>query len=220
MPYTPDAARHLEADKGSRSWLIPSIVVAVLLLLVVGSVGGFLVFNGQRPASSAGNTPGGAQSTEQIACSDLMSKLDANGNAGDDTTTLRAIICKSNDEQIKAWRDLDTEILKGTRTGQALEENIQAVQDLKNKGMYAVPNNKSIEFGDVQVNGDSATAKTVEVWTVTFYSKSDNRVVLPPQAPDTLRETYHFVKQDGKWLITSVDIVSDSPPPTPGTSDT
>jgi len=45
------------------------------------------------------------------------------------------------------------------------------VQDLQSKGMYAVPLNKSLEYGDIQVSGDTATAKTVEVWTVTFYSQ-------------------------------------------------
>jgi len=30
---------------------------------------------------------------------------------------------------------------------------------------------KSLEYGDIQVSGDTATAKTVEVWTVTFYSQ-------------------------------------------------
>lgn len=220
LPYSTEAARHLETKKNSRSWLIPSIIVAAVALLVIGSVAAFLVLNGQRAANPTSQLPTTQEGTQQLQCSDLLSKLESGGSGSDNEDTLRGIICKSNDEQIKAWRELDTEILKGTRTGQALEENIQAVLDLRNKGLYALPDNKSIEFGEVKFEGDKATAKTVEVWTVTFYSKSDNRVVLPPQGPDTLRETYHFVKIDGKWLITSVDIVPNEPPITPGTTDT
>jgi hypothetical protein len=219
VPYSTEAARHLETKKSSRSWLIPSIIVATIALLLIGSVTAFLLLNRQSTANPTSEIPI-IQGTQQIACADLLSKLESGGSGSDNEDTLRGIICKSNDEQIKAWRELDTELLKGTRTGQALEENIQAVLDLKNKGLYALPDNKSIEFGEVKIEGDKATAKTVEVWTVTFYSKSDNRLIMPPQGPDTLRETYHFVKVDGKWLITSVDIVPNAPPITPGTTDT
>lgn len=220
VPYSPDAARHLEANnKNSQSWLIPAIVVGALLLLIVGSVGGFLIFNGQKPTNSAASPTSTPSQQAQLPpsgqCAAQVSKL-----AGTtEENALRAIICQSNDEQIQAWHDLDTEILKGTRTGQALTENIQAVQDLRDKSMYAVPNNKSIEFGDVFISDDTATAKTTEVWTVVFYSKNDNKTVLS-QGPDTLHEIYHFVKVEGKWLISSVDILQDTPPATPSTSDT
>ncbi|MEO5951534.1 MAG: hypothetical protein ABIQ44_03610, partial [Chloroflexia bacterium] len=179
----------------------------------VGSVGGFLVLNGQKSVIPLVSLQGSA------TCADLLSKSKSDSGMANTTDGLKALICQSNNEQITAWQKLDTEILKGTRTGQALEENIQAVQDLQSKEMYAVPDNKSLEFGDVTMNDTTATAKTVEVWTVIFYSKTDNKKVLS-QGPDTLREVYHFVKQDGKWLISSVDIVPNAPPGTPGTGDT
>jgi hypothetical protein len=82
--------------------------------------------------------------------------------------------------------------------------------------MYAVPLNKSIKFGAVSVTGNTATVKTEEVWYVTFYNK-DNGQTLLTQGPDTLQELYHFVKQNDKWLIESVDIVNvNAPTPTPG----
>ena len=220
VPYTPEVTKHLEGKTSARPWLIPSVIVGVVLLLIVGSVGGFLVLNGQKagiPLVTASPTDG---PTGQLStCAELLSKSKSGGTVTDNEDGLKALICQSNNEQIQAWRELDTEVLKGTRTGQALSENIQAVQDLQNKEMYAVPDNKSIEFGEVVMNGDTATAKTVEVWTVIFYSKSDNRKVLS-QGPDTLREVYHFVKVDGKWLINSVDIVTGSPSETPGSTDT
>lgn len=221
VPYTTEATKHLESTKrDTRAWLIPSVIVGVLLLLVVGSVGGFLVLNGQKPnAPSVNTSPTQVTTSNQSTCDELLAKSKSNGSTASTEDGLKALICQSNNEQIKAWRELDTEVLKGTRTGQALTENIEAVQELKNKNMYAVPDNKSIEFGEVTMNETTATAKTVEVWTVIFYNKDNNAKVLS-QGPDTLREVYHFVKKDGKWLITSVDIVPNAPPVTPGQGDT
>lgn len=212
VPYTTEVTKHLEAKSNARPWLIPSVIVGVLLLLVVGSVGGFLVLNGNKSVAPPVSGLGSA------TCADLLARSKSDSNMANTEDGLKAIICQSNNEQITAWQKLDTEILKGTRTGQALDENIQAVQDLQGKEMYAIPDNKSIAFGDVTMNDTTATAKTVEVWTVTFYSKTNNKKVLS-QGPDTLREVYHFVKQDGKWLISSVDIVPNAST-TPGTGDT
>jgi hypothetical protein len=221
VPYTPDVARQLEVKKSNQSWLIPSIIVGVLLLLIVGGVGGFLLLSGQKSNNTAATGPTATIPLTSVQlpapCADLLDKLDPNGSGAESEDVLKGIICRSNQEQIKAWRELDTEILGGTRTGQALDENIQAVQELRNKGMYAVPDNKSIEFGTVNFNGDTAIARTVEVWTVTFYNKAD-KTTIQSQGPDTLREVYHFVKVDGKWKISSVDIVPTNPE-APGDSE-
>jgi len=193
-PYSADAARKLEAQKPQRNWLVPSVIGAGVLLLVLLLLGGVLLLapKNNGTANSAGTNP---QAVPQGAT---------------DEETIKNVIKQSNDEQITAWRNLDTEVLKGTRTGQVLDENIQAVQELQSKNMYAVPVNKSLEYGEIKVDGDKATAKTVEVWTVTFYSKSDDKVILAT-GPDTLEETYYLVKQNGKWLVNSLDIVKRDP---------
>jgi hypothetical protein len=198
-PYSADVARKLEAQKPARSWLVPSVAAAAILLLLLLAVGAFLLLQPKN-----GNTAGNSVTTSG-----------QNVPAGaSDEDTIKAVIKQSNDEQITAWRTLDTEVLKGTRTGQVLTENIQAVQELQNKGMYAIPENKSLVYGEIKVNGDTATAKTVEVWTVTFYTKSDGKVVLAT-GPDTLQETYYLVKQNGKWLVNSLDIQKQNAPGTP-----
>jgi hypothetical protein len=206
-PYSPEVARKLEAQKPDRSWLLPSVGAAAILLLVLIVVGGYLLLapkSGSTASGNAGNTSG------QTAPSNPTSG--SGSTSGSDADTIKNVIKQSNDEQITAWRNLDTEVLKGTRTGQVLQDNIQAVQQLKDSNRYAIPVNKSLQFGEINVNGDTATAKTVEVWTVTFYSKTDNQVV-GTQGPDTLYETYHLVKQNGKWLVSGLDFVQN---PTPG----
>jgi len=205
-PYSPEVARKLEAQKSQRSWLLPSVGAAALLLLVLILVGGYLLL---QPKTGSSGSSGSANSGTGNGHT-------ATSASGSDEDTIKNVIKQSNDEQITAWRNLDTEVLKGTRTGQVLQDNVQAVQDLKNSNMYAIPVNKSIQFGEINVTGDTATAKTVEVWTVTFYSKGDNKVV-NSTGPDTLYETYHLVKQDGKWLVSTLDIVQNPTPGAPGT---
>lgn len=200
-PYSPEVARKLEAQKPERSWLLPSVGAAAILLLVLIAVGGYLLL---APKNGSGSTDSSSATSGQSAPP----------ASGSDADTIKNVIKQSNDEQITAWRNLDTDVLKGTRTGQVLQDNIQAVQDLKNSNMYAVPVNKSLQFGEINVNGDTATAKTVEVWTVTFYSKDGNKVV-NSTGPDTLYETYHLVKQDGKWLVSTLDIVQNPLPALP-----
>lgn len=205
-PYSPEVARRLETRKSNRSWLLPSVGAAAVLLAVLVLVGGYLLFSQNSGSSATDNhsAAGGSAATS---------------DSGNDTDNIKKVIKQSNDEQITAWRNLDTEVLKGTRTGQVLQDNIQAVQELRDHGMYAIPVNKSLQFGEITVSGNTATAKTVEVWTVTFYSKNDNKVV-NSTGPDTLYETYHLVKQDGKWFVSSLDIVPNSAPATPGANNT
>ncbi len=206
VPYSADAAQQLQAGTPRRPWLVPAVVIGALALLVLVGVSGFLVLNGKQASPSS--------SASAQGCSGLAGQT----NSSDQNTVLKAIICQSNDEQIQAWHDLNTDILKGTRTGAALSDNIEAVQELQAKKMYALPVNKSIKFGDISATGNTATVKTEEIWSVTFYNKDNGQTVLT-QGPDTLQELYHFVKQNDKWLISSVDIVQTNvpnPSPSPG----
>jgi hypothetical protein len=86
------------------------------------------------------------------------------------------------------------------------------VQELKQKNMYAVPENKRLDILDVKVEGDSATVRTLEVWTVTFYKSGDNTPI-QSKGPDTLTETYYMVKQNGAWYVSR--LVIDQNPGTP-----
>lgn len=192
MPYDADAVRPLEKPTPQRSWLLPVVLAsaAVLLLLALGS--GYLLWSNNK----------------NVAPSPMTSTLPSDAS---EEAKVQEVVRISNEEQIKALRDLDIEVLKGTRVGQVLDENIQMVQMLQSRGMYAVPVNESLQFVDVKVQGDRATVHTVEVWTVTFYKKSDNTVV-QKNGPDKLNETYFLVKQNGKWMIDQLQIDGQSSP--------
>lgn len=187
-PYEGGAVRQLEKPVNQRSWLMPVLVagVAALVLLTLG--GAYLLLSRQQSATV---------------------------NQVDEEESLKQTVRVSNDEQIKAWRELDTEVLKGTRVGDVLKENIDMVNMLKENNMYAVPVNQRLDFIDVQINGNNATVRTVETWTVTFYNR-DTKEVVQQNGPDTLHETYFMVKQNGKWMVSELKI--DEPQNTPGSS--
>lgn len=188
-PYEGGAVRQLERPANQRTWLMPVLIagVAALVLLTLG--GAYLLLSRQQTSTV---------------------------NQGAEEENVKQTVRVSNDEQIKAWRELDTEVLKGTRIGDVLQENIDMVELLKQNNMYAVPVNQRLDFLEVQINGDRATVRTVETWTVTFYNK-DTKDVVQQNGPDTLRETYYMVKQNGKWMVNKLEI--DETQPAPGSTN-
>ncbi|MEA2574328.1 MAG: zinc-ribbon domain [Chloroflexia bacterium] len=189
-PYEGGAVRSLERQGTQRTWLMPVLIagIAALVLLTLG--GAYLFINRQQ------SQPSNVSVTEEEA-------------------QLKDTVQRSNDEQIKAWRDLDTEVLKGTRVGSVLKENVDMVDMLRKNNMYAVPVIQRLDFVDVKVSGDTATVRTIETWSVTFYNK-DTKKVVQQNGPDTLHETYHMVKENGKWMVSELEIVG--PPTDPGST--
>lgn len=112
-------------------------------------------------------------------------------------------VCRSSEEQIQAWRNLDTEVLKGSRTGSDLEENIERVEKYKADKQYADPKLLKLTVVGLQIDGESALVRTTEEWSVTTYSSVDNKV-LGETAPSVYSEVYHLVLQGEKWLLAKV----------------
>ena len=228
-PYNAGMTGALEKQKDPRSWLMPVIVLAALVLLALGVVSAYLMLNkpgNNAPAGINNTVPGVSNTPLPGAVAPDATATTGSGTAGGGTTgggttaggeeeKVRDVIRRSNEQQIQAWRELNTDLLKDTYTGQALDENVNMVTQLQKQGMYAIPVNQRLDILNVSVKGDTATARTLEVWTVTFYTKADNKKG-DSKGPDTLNETYHLVKQNGKWLISSLDIAGDGPTPTPG----
>lgn len=190
-PYTEEAVRHVEKGQGNRTWLMPAVVVAGMLLMLLAGAAVFLFFS---PGNITIQSPG------------------AGGRGATPEEEVKQVVRASNEEQIKAWRELNTEVLSGTRTGAFLAENVALVEQLKKNKIYGVPVNHQLDILDVKIEGDKATVKTLEVWSVTFHHQSDN-TVMETRGPDKYNETYHMVKKEGKWLIEQVDFVPLTPTP-------
>src|SRR4051794_6331560 len=158
MPYSAGTAAAIEKPKESRSFLMPIIVGAGVVLVALAIFSGWLVANSGSNKSpvAAGKSPSPVPTSAAQA-----TKVPANAPEED---KVKEVIRTSNDEQIKAWRDLDANILKGTRTGKVLDEQVGMVEDLKKGHMYAIPVNVELSYLDVKVTGDTATVRTKEIW--------------------------------------------------------
>ena len=183
VPYGVETVTHIEGERNTPSRVKPMIFIAAGLLLALLALSAFLLLN-QR------------QSTVMAGCT-----LPSNPTEED---RVKQVVCVSNEEQIKAWRDLDIEVLRGSRTGPVLEENIEYVEDLKERGLYAVPVLGSLDIREVKITGNTATVRTIETWSVTFYNRQDNTIA-DTRPAETLAETYHMVKQNGKWYVERLD---------------
>ena len=183
VPYGEEAKTQLETPSSPRSRVIPAIIISAIVLAGLIGLTAFLLM-GQKPVTSLANCNLPANPTEE--------------------DRVKQVVCVSNEEQIQAWRELDVEVLRGSRTGAVLEENIKYVENLKARNLYAVPVLGSLEVREVKITGDTATVSTVETWSVTFYNRQDNSVA-EAQPAQTLAETYYMVKQNGKWLVERLD---------------
>jgi hypothetical protein len=204
-PYTNDAAARLEKPRSERSWLIPVIAGAALVMIVLLGIAGFYLLNNRDQVTQP--TQFAPPTVQLLGCKEPPA-------SASEEEQVKYVVCVSNEEQIKGWHDLDTEILKGTRTGQVLQENVAVVEELKRQGMFAVPANHRFDILSVKVEGDTTIVKTIEEWSITFYRKSDDSKVRT-EGPDTLKETYHLRKQNGKWLIFQMEYEKQEVTPSP-----
>jgi hypothetical protein len=213
VPYSGSAAAAIEKPKDQRSWLVPVIIGAAVVLLGLVLISAYLVVSGKSGTGSS-NAPAqssGATGSESDMSEPSPTALPSNAT---DEMKLRDVIYRSNENQIESWKNLDEGVLKKNYTGKALDENINQVRELQRQGMYAIPHNESLQILDVTVNGDTATAHTKEKWTVNYYNKANNALIT--RQSYSLSETYHFVKQDGIWYINQLDIPETTPETTPG----
>ncbi len=221
-PYPTAPITALEKPKDTRSWLVPIVVVAALLL--VGIIGAGVLIAQNKGTSTNAPVAGTAQATQVPGGSNNQGSTGSNGGgvgtaqststplpaSASDEDKIREVIRRSNEQQIKAWQQLNVDLLKEHYTGQALTDNMDMVNRLKQSNMSAEPVNQKLDILDVKVEGDKATAHTIEVWTVTFTNKLTKKKEV--SGPDTLNETYNFVKQNGKWLINNLVIPTPVPP--------
>lgn len=187
-PYEGAAIRQLDRQGSQRAWLMPVLIAGIAALVLLSLGGAYLLLDRQQPTTL---------------------------NLAQEEDLLKETVRVSNEEQIKAWRELDTEVLKGTRVGDVLTENIDMVEMLRQNNMYAVPVLQRLDFVEVKVNGDTAIVRTIETWSVTFHNRDTNETVRK-NGPDTLRETYHMVKQNGKWMVRELEI--EESPAEPGST--
>jgi len=182
----------------------------LLLLVVLGSLAGYLIIGKDTatlvavaPASSA--TPAALPTTNQSVVTL------GDGAKGTDKQVIVKLINDSNAAQTQAMRTLDGAALKQFYSGDEYDKNNKILETLRTNDAYAIQKLEKIKINDVTIDGDKATAHTVEVWSRDIYTSAGKLV--KSEAAQTLHETYTCVKQNGKWLVSVVDIVEDGQQP-------
>jgi len=107
---------------------------------------------------------------------------------------IRDVIQKANEAQAVAFTKNDPSAMRATSTDTHYQEMVKVNSDLAGGGVRSIELVK-IAFGDVTVNGATATATTTETWRSTY---SDGTV---DQSTD--ENDYSLVLQDGTWKIDS-----------------
>jgi hypothetical protein len=201
--------RELEKPKSNEKWLLPTILVAGGLLVVLVGVTIFLWLgnNNANPAPGTSNLNALGAPTPipgLIVVNEAIPLPCALPSGATPEQQVMYTVCRSSEEQIKAWHDLDSEVLKGSRTGSDLQDNIAKVDQLKADNQYADPILHNLVVTGLKLDKTEALVKTTEVWSVTIYKKADNSVV-EKSGPSSYAETYHLVNSNGKWYVDRVE---------------
>ena len=112
-----------------------------------------------------------------------------------DAATQQAIqqaIQQLDDAQAQAIATNNPNVMAATATPEFYQEQVATNQDLVDHGVTEVKLIK-IEWGDIVVNGNTATATAWETWSTTFEDGTTE------QSRD--RNVYTLVQQNGAWMV-------------------
>ena len=163
------------------------VLIAVIALAVSRLPTGSL----SRPAATA--VPNQASQQTPVAA----------GTPADAATqrAIQQVIQQLDQAQAEAIATNNPNVMAATATPEFYQEQVATNQDLVDNGVTEVKL-ITIEWGDIVVNGNTATATAWETWSTTF---EDGTTM---QARD--RNVYTLVQQNGTWLVQS-DAHPDQP---------
>lgn len=128
----------------------------------------------------------------------------------DERAAIRDTIERANEAQAKAVATADDTVMRDTATAQHYQELVRINEDLVAAGVTKI-DLVTIEWGRIDVTGDTAKAVTYEIWQATYDDGSIDR--------SRDENDYTLVKQDGRWLVQADDqpgLVTDTSTSTGG----
>ena len=132
-----------------------------------------------------------------------------NAPAGSPQAAIQQVILKGNSEQEQAIANKDSSVMKDTSTDGYYQDMAQTNQDMLDSGVTAIKL-VGLQWGQISVNGDNATANTTETWQTTYNDGSTDQV--------SDRNVYTLVQQNGAWKIQSDDHPDEDLIPGPGST--
>ncbi len=128
----------------------------------------------------------------------------------------RAIIAAieaNNNAQIAAFHNVDPQVLTGKMTGKALQDNLDSITAMQQKGQHEDARLLKIDYQPPRLlSAGEASIRTVEQWESRLYNKDGT--LAQAARTQTLYEVYYLVQQNGQWVVNQVDI-SATPDGTP-----
>jgi len=173
-----------------------------LALLLIGALIGGLVGIGGAKAITPQLFPGSGSPASTTTSS-------SSGSAADPATlaAIRDVLQQANQAQAEAFAKHDPTPMRSTSTDNHYAEMVQINSDLATGGVTKIEL-LDIQFGDISVNGTTATATTNETWRSTYTDGSIDQ--------STDENDYVLLFQGGSWKIES----NTQPGNTGGTSPT
>jgi ketosteroid isomerase-like protein len=173
-------------DGGPRAGLFVTIILLVLLI-------GVIAFAVTRLPTGTLSRP--AQSSAPAA---PTAAAVANGVTADATTqqAIQDVIRKLDEAQAQAIASNDPNVMVPTATADFYQQQVAINQDLVNNGVTEVKL-LNLEWGQISVAGNTATATVYETWSTTFDDGTTE------QARD--RNVYTLVQENGTWKVQADD---------------
>lgn len=109
---------------------------------------------------------------------------------------IQGVILRGNQEQERAIATRDVSVMRDTATDTYYREMADGVREMVDSGITNVKLLK-IEWGDIEVRGNQATATTWETWSTNLPDGSTD------QSRD--RNVYRLVQVGGEWRIEADD---------------
>ncbi len=115
---------------------------------------------------------------------------------------IQQVIQQLDDAQAQAIATHNPNVMAATATPEFYQEQLTTNQDLVDNGVTEVKLIK-IEWGDIVISGNTATATAWETWSTTFEDGTTE------QSRD--RNVYTLVQQNGAWKV-QADVHPDQQP--------
>jgi hypothetical protein len=184
---------------GPPAGLIITIVLVLALAAVVGvAVSRLAATSVARPTAVAAPTSASVGAAAQKPAAASGQTTSAAGAPADAATqqVIQQIIQQVDEAQVQAIKTNDPNVMAATATPQFYQEQVLNNQDLVNGGVTDIKL-VQLEWGQITVNDNTATATVWETWSTTF---DDGSTV---QARD--RNVYTLVQDSGTWRVQADD---------------
>jgi hypothetical protein len=162
-----------------------AIVFGVLVIIAAVVLGGTTLYR----RSGLGRTPVAVATAAPVAAGGTAAPTTA---PDADTAAIQQVIQRANQEQAQALAANDPSGMQDTATQEYFQEMAQTNQALTDDGVTSIQL-VNLEWGDISVNGTTATATTYETWNTTYSDGTTD------QSRD--RNVYTLVQDGGTWKI-------------------